>query len=284
MKLVGLFLLVCSSLAYAQNSKVLIVGDSWAQQQYSDQIHDAVFDVNGYPDIEVLRNGDATAVSVDGTTAADWVVPSELAKITNALTNNPSVDTVQLTLGGNDFLNNWNTSMTVGQVNALKAGIVADLQTIVDAILEVDINLEIVLSFYDYPNFEETTNDPWEFTCRGLHNDMLNPTPTEINSMALDFTNAFVSIANQNPKVFYVQHWGRMQNAYGWPDQGIQPGDIPLPGDFTRTSPLEAMRTHLGFVKDCFHLEPEGYDILVQGLYDEYYRYRFDTIYKSHFE
>lgn len=284
MKLVGLFLLVCSSLAYAQNSKVLIVGDSWAQQQYSDQIHDAVFDVNGYPDIEVLRNGDATAVSVDGTTAADWVVPSELAKITNALTNNPSVDTVQLTLGGNDFLNNWNTSMTVGQVNALKAGIVADLQTIVDAILAVDINLEIVLSFYDYPNFEETTNDPWEFTCRGLHNDMLNPTPTEINSMALDFTNAFVTIANQNPKVFYVQHWGRMQNAYGWPDQGIQPGDIPLPGDYTLTSPLEAMRTHLGFVKDCFHLEPEGYDILVQGLFDEYYHFRFDTIFKSLFE
>jgi len=278
------FLLLCSSLGYAQNSKVLIVGDSWAQQQYSDQVHDAVFDVNGYPDIEVLRNGDSDAVAVDGTTAADWVVPSELAKITNALINNPSVDTVQLTLGGNDFLNNWNTGMTPGQVNTMKAAIVADLQTIVDAILAVDMNIEIILSFYDYPNFEETTSGVFGTVCRNLHDDMLNPTPTEINSMALDFTNAFVTIANQNPKVFYVQHWGRMQNAYGWPDQGIQPGDIPLPGDYTRTSPLEAMRTHYGFVKDCFHLEPEGYDILVQGLFEEYYQYRFDTIYKSHFE
>lgn len=36
MKLFVLFLMVCCSLGYAQNSKVLIVGDSWAQQQYSD--------------------------------------------------------------------------------------------------------------------------------------------------------------------------------------------------------------------------------------------------------
>ncbi len=282
-----LLILVFLSLSFSgfsQTARVLIVGDSWAQQQYSDQIHDAVFDVNGYPDIEVLRNADANLVAIDGTTASDWVVPSELVKITNALINNPSVDTVQLTLGGNDFLNNWTRAMTSVQVDALKAGIVADLQTIVDAILAVDINIEIIFSFYDYPNFLETTSQPWEFTCKGLHNDMLNPTPAEINAMALEFTEAFVEISNQNPKVFHVPHWGRMQNAYGWPNQGIQPGDIQLPGDITRTSPLAAMRTHLGFVKDCFHLEPAGYDILVQALYEDYYHYRFDTIFKSLFE
>ncbi|MCB1583865.1 MAG: SGNH/GDSL hydrolase family protein [Xanthomonadales bacterium] len=269
---------------HAQNAKVLIVGDSWAQQQYSDQVHDAVFDVNGYPNIEVLRNADATAVAIDGTTAADWVVPSELQKITDALVNNPSVDTVQLTLGGNDFLDNWNTAMSQQDVDNLKAQIVTDLQTIVDAILAVNINIEIIMSFYDYPNFEDTTNDPWEFICADIRTGMLNPTPVELNSMALEFTNAFVEIANQNPKVFHVSHWGRMQNAYGFPNNGIQPGDIQLPGDVTLTSPLEAMRVHFGFVNDCFHLAPEGYDILVQALYEDYYQYRFDTIYKSLFE
>lgn len=285
MRFLGIFTLLLFSVnGLSQNAKVLIVGDSWAQQQYSDDVHDAVFDVNGYPDIQVLRNADSDLVAIDGTTAADWVAPSELQKITDALINNPSVDTVQLTIGGNDFLNNWNLNMTMMEVEALKMGIVADIQTIVDTILAVDINIEIIMSFYDYPNFEETTGGFTGAICAGLHNDMENPSPLEINNLALDFTNAFVEIADQNPKVFHVPHWGRMQNAYGFPDDGIQPGDIQLPGDVTLTSPLEAMRTHFGFVKDCFHLAPEGYDILVQALYEDYYQYRFDTIYKSLFE
>lgn len=280
-----IFFLLLSPTVFAQNTKVLIVGDSWAQQQYSDDVHDAVFDVNGYPDFEVYKipNGD-DAVAVDGSTAADWVVPTELAKITNTLMNNPDIDTVQLTIGGNDFLNNWNKNMTMMEVDALKMGIVADIQTIVDAILAVDINIEIIMSFYDYPNFEETTDDFWEFICAGIYNDMQNPSPVEINSMALEFTQAFVEISENNPKVFHVPHWGRMQNAYGWPENGIQPGDIQLPGDVTLTSPLAAMRVHLGFVNDCFHLSAEGYDVLVQALFEDYYHFRFDTIHKSLFE
>lgn len=276
--------LLLSIVAQAQTAKVLIVGDSWAQQQYSDTIHDAVFDVNGYPEIEVLRNGEATAVAIDGTTAADWVLPSELQRITDALVNNPSVDTVQLTLGGNDFLNNWHTTMTMMETDILKAGIVADLQIIVDAILAVDSQIEIIMSFYDFPNFEETTSGFFGETCAALHDGMLNPSPSQINNMALEFTEAFVEIANQNIKVFHVPHWGRMQNAYGSSDGTIGPGIIPLPGDVNLTSPLVAMRTHFGFVKDCFHLEPAGYDILVQALFEDYYHYRFDTVYKSHFE
>ncbi len=282
-------LLLCAATVYGQNNKVLIVGDSWAQQQYSDLVHDAVFDVNGYPDIQVLRNSDSDAVAIDGTTAADWVVPTELQKITDALINNPSVDTVQLTIGGNDFLNQWNKDMTLMEVDALKASIVADIQTIVDAILAVDINIEIIMSFYDYPNFEETLGGLVGVVCSGLYNGMNQPLPEEINAMALEFTQAFADIADSNPKVFHVPHWGRMQNAYGWPDANpaIEPGDIPLPGDITLTSPIEAMRIHdfgLWTERDCFHLTPDGYDIMIQGTYEGYYQYRFDTIFKSLFE
>lgn len=279
-----------TSSVLAQNAKVLIVGDSWAQQQYSDDIHDAVFDVLGYPDIEVLRNEDATAVAIDGTTASDWVVPSELQKITNALINNPSVDTVQLTIGGNDFLDNWNKNMTMMEVDILKSNIVADIQTIVDAILAVDINIEIIMSFYDYPNFEDTLGGVVGFiACAPLYADMEEPTTEQLNGMALEFTEAFVEIADQNPKVFHVPHWGRMQNAYGFvnDDPVIEPGDIPLPGLLERTSPIEAMREHdTGFAieRDCFHLTPEGYDIMVKALFENYYQFRFDTIYKSLFE
>lgn len=288
MKYIGLlFLLTLSTMAVSQTSKVLIVGDSWAQQQYSDGIHNAVFDVNGYPEFEILNNADSDQVAIDGTTAADWVVPAELQKITDALVNNPSVDTVQLTIGGNDFLDNWNTGLTMMEVDALKVQIVSDIQTIVDAILAVDINIEIIMSFYDYPNFEETLGGLVGLVCQPLYDGMGMPTPAEINVMALEFTNAFVEISEQHPKVFHVPHWGRMQNAYGSSDGSIGPGVIPLPGDINLTSPLVAMREHnfgFGTERDCFHLTPEGYDILVLGLFQDYYHYRFDTIHKSLFE
>ncbi|MGJ8662168.1 MAG: SGNH/GDSL hydrolase family protein [Marinicella sp.] len=274
-------------MAFSQTAKVLIVGDSWAQQQYSDGIHDVVFDDNGYSEFIILNNADADLVAIDGTTAADWVVPSELQKITDALVNNPSVDTVQLTIGGNDFLDNWNTSMTKSEVDALKMQIVDDIQTIVDAILAVDLNIEIIMSFYDYPNFDETLGGIVGLFCSPLYDDMGMPSIFELNSMALDFTSAFVEVAEQNPKVFHVPHWGRMQNAYGSSDGSIGPGIIPLPGDLNLASPLEAMREHnTGFSieRDCFHLTPDGYDIMVQGLFDDYFLYRFDTIHKSLFE
>ena len=133
-----------TSLLQAQTRKVLLVGDSWAEQQWNDGVHNAVFDLSGYPDYEAF--GDVVAIS--GSTAAEWVAPTELQKITDALMANPVIDTVQLTLGGNDFLDNWNTGLTPMAVTALQNQIIADLQTVIDHILAIDINLEIILSFF----------------------------------------------------------------------------------------------------------------------------------------
>jgi len=36
--------------------------------------------------------------------------------------------------------------------------------------------------------------------------------------------------------------------------------------------------------RDCFHLGPQGYEYLVQNIFDGYYKQRFDTIFKSGFE
>ncbi len=271
--------LLVSVLASAQTTKVLIVGDSWAEQQWEDGIHDVVFADSGYPQFVSL--GDDVAIS--GSTASDWVVPTELQKITDALSANPSIDTVQLTLGGNDFLDQWNIGLTPMAVTAIKNQIIIDLQIVVDHILAQNINLEIILSFYDYPNFLDTTGGFTGFICAGLHDDMGNPTPLELNQAAVEFEAAFASVATLNPKVFYVSQFGLMQNYFGFPDDSISPGDIPLPGDLTLPSPVEAMRLTIG-ITDCFHLGAEGYDVLVQNTYDQYFKYRFDTIFKSLFE
>mgnify|MGYP000035252250 CR=1 FL=1 len=263
----------------AQTTKVLIVGDSWAAQQWEDGTHDAVFFVNGYP--QFLSFGDE--VSISGSTAAEWVAPAELQKITDALNANPDIDTVQLTLGGNDFLDQWNTGLTPMAVTAIQNQIIADLQVVVDHILAHDIGIEVILSFYDYPNFVDTTSGFTGIICANLHNDLGTPTPTELNSMEVIFEQAFASVAASHPKVFHVSHTGLMQNLYGFPDDGIPAGTIQPPGDVSLPSPVESMRITFG-VTDCFHLRPEGYDVLVQNLFDQYFQYRFDTIYKSLFE
>ncbi len=279
-KLLSMAMLVVSFVCAAQTTKVLIVGDSWAEQQWEDGVHDAVFTLNGYP--QYISEGDEVAIS--GSTASEWVAPSELQKITNALNANPEIDTVQLTLGGNDVLDQWDTSMTPMAVTALENQIIADLQIVVDHILAHDIGIEIILSFYDYANFVDSLTGPGSFFCVDLHNALGQPTPLELNNIGASFEQAFTSVATNNPRVSHVSHFGLMQNLFGFPDQNIQPGDILPPGDITLPSPVESMRLNLGFITDCFHLTPDGYEVLVQNTFDNYFQYRFDTVLKSSFE
>ena len=91
---------VCSSPLFAQTPRVLIVGDSWAAQQVADNVHQVVFTANGFSQFTV--DGANTAIS--GSEAADWAMADQLALIAEALDAEPSIDTVQLTIGGNDFL------------------------------------------------------------------------------------------------------------------------------------------------------------------------------------
>ncbi|MFK8011189.1 MAG: hypothetical protein AB8B80_04050 [Marinicellaceae bacterium] len=255
-------------------SQVLIVGDSWAQQQYDDGVHVAVFSNNGFADINVV--GDSTARS--GSEASEWATPVELQKIADALSVNPEIDTVQLTVGGNDFLNNWSANMSVQQELNLQQQILADLTTIVDFILAQKSDIEIILSFYDYPNFVDTVSGLSGFDCNLLLTQQLgSPTTSMLNTAAVEFESIYAQIATNNPRVFHVSHFGLMQNFYD---------NVPLPGNISSPSPVIAMREIFPdpVVYDCFHLSPTSYEVLVSNLFDGYYQERFDTVFKSGFD
>jgi hypothetical protein len=165
--ILALPLLNLATPAVGQEFRVLLVGDSWAELMWFNQSLRTVFAEEGHP--EILEKGDVTALG--GTTAAEWTTPSFLQLITDELDANPTLEVVQLTLGGNDFL------------------------------------------------------------------------------------------AGQPGGGWYQ----------GMPDAGIDPGDLPPPGDVTLPSPPEAM--FLG--ADCFHLNTEGYEHLARNLWDGYYASRF---------
>lgn len=273
MKKLFILLLSFNFIAQAQTTRVLIVGDSWAQQQFDDNIHSIVFSNNGYANINV--EGNTTARS--GSEASEWATPKELQIIADALSSNPDIDTVQLTVGGNDFLNNWSINMSSQQEMALQQQIQTDLTTIVDFILAQDANIEIVLSFYDYPNFVDTISGLSGFICNNILTDLGTPSTSQLNTAATQFEAIYAQVATNNSRVSHVSHFGLMQNFYD---------GIPLPGDTSQPSPVIAMREIFPdpVVYDCFHLSPTSYEVLVENLFDGYYQSRFDTVFKSGFE
>jgi len=265
--------------ALAQTPRVLIVGDSWAEEMWQDGAHEVVFASNQLDRFSAL--GATTTES--GTTAAQWKQPDRLQRIADALQANPSIDIVQLTLGGNDFLDAWSTSMPAAQVAALKEQILADLTIITAFILAQRPDVEVLLSFYDYPNFRDTrTGLIGLFFCTPLWNDLGQPTPAQLNAAAIDFVDTYAQIAAVEPRIHHVRHFGLMQQKYGI--DMIPPGQLGLPGDPLLPSPLTAMRNRAGLGRDCFHLSPQGYDHLVQNLFDGFYRGRFERIFSASFE
>ncbi len=276
--LLGLWLALALP-ALAQSPRVLIVGDSWAEEMWLDGSHEVVFATNQFGRFSAL--GATTTES--GTTAAQWKQPDQLQRIADALQANPSIDIVQLTLGGNDFLDAWSTSMPPLQVTALKDQILADLELITAFILEQRADVEVLLSFYDYPNFRDTrTGLLGLFFCTPLWNDLGQPTPAQLNAAAIDFVDTYAQIAAADPRIHHVRHFGLMQHAFGI--DMIPPGQLGLPGDPSLPSPLVAMRNRAGLGRDCFHLSPQGYDRLVQNLFDGYYRTAFERIFSGGFE
>lgn len=264
----GLVLLF-SSVAEAQTvTRVLIVGDSWAEEQWDDGSHAYVFAQNDLSDFGIY--GESTTES--GSTAFDWKQAEYLQLVDQALDTYPDIDTVQLTVGGNDFLNVWHTGMTEAEIETLTNAILFDLGLIIDYILSRDPGIEVLLSLYDYPNFRDTLDGlgGW-FACEPRWQDMGQPTPLQLNLAAIDLVESIANIATANQRVHYVDHFGLMQNHYGWPDDGIPPGSIEPPGDINEPSPYDAMRRHaFGLAVDCFHLRPDGYDVIVQNLIDRF--------------
>ncbi len=275
-----LILILLPLYSFAQTPRVLIIGDSWAQLQIDNTTHNQVFSNNGFANIVI--DPASETVSDNGKTAADWAMPSQLQIIGNVIAANPDIDTVQLTIGGNDFLNNWSINLTTGQVQALQQQILTDMNTIVDYVLAQRPEIEILLSFYDYPNFVDTIGLFGQI-CENLLIDMGTPNVTELNTAAVEFESIYAQIATTNPRVFHVSHTGLMQAFFGFPSQGIPPGQIMPPGDLTKPSPLEAMRD-FGVTRDCFHLSPVGYNHLIENAFDGYYLERFDAIYSDSFE
>ena len=108
--------------------KVLLVGDSWAWYMNTDGTINTVLKTWGHSNYKFVSNG---TLAENGADTRDFITTVKKDEILNQLTLNPSIEAVHLSIGGNDFLGDWNVSMTQAQTDSLTDGVFVRLDSII---------------------------------------------------------------------------------------------------------------------------------------------------------
>ena len=273
--------------------RLLLAGDSWAQYMWDDGSHNDIFDKFGHGDkraFSLSRSDDpgpgytGPEVAIGGSQARQWADTAHypwIANLVAALQANPTIDTVLLSIGGNDVLagksdGGWYKDMDLdvpGSEAAFFQRLEQDTFTIIQAALAVRPTLRVLLSSYDYPNFNVgllcfVSACPMR---RNLSRDPVNEliTDAEINAMLVQLESLRVAWANTNARILYDHSVGLMHYYYG--DGVSPPGALPHPGQvppgyepFPGGNPLRpslrsCFRRPNGLDVDPIHLDYEGY-------------------------
>ena len=270
--------------------KVLIAGDSWAQYMSDDGTHNKMFDKFGHADKDLVGPSlgsdpgpgyTGTQYAISGSEARHWADRVNYPWITNVIneiTANPTIETVILSIGGNDILagksdGGWYKDMNLdvaGSEAALFATIRANTFVIINDILAVHPNVEIILSSYDYPNF----NTGWAcglYAC-GKRNDLSRDatgdliTDAELNQMMITVETERITWMASEPRLKFANAIGLSHYYYG--DGVSAAGTLPLP---EQTQPYSAtfyggnklrpaIRSNFRNFADPIHLSAAAYE------------------------
>ncbi len=275
--------------------RVLLAGDSWAQYMWDDNAHNITFDKFGQADkLAVSRSlgsnpgahysGPEYAVS--GSEAREWVDTANypwIANVVAELNAKPTIDSIMFSLGGNDILagksgGGYYKDMDLdvaGSKEALFATILANSTSIVNAFTAVRPNLDVLVSSYEYPNFNVSALYCSLYACpkrRDLSRDPDNAliTDAEINAMNIDVETRRIAWTNANTRLHFDNGDGEMHYYYGdgvaLPETLPRPGQMaPLYAPFPGGNPLRPtlrsnFRLTYGLISaDPIHLNPAGY-------------------------
>ncbi len=257
--------------------KMLLIGDSWAFFSWTGNSYNENFDRFGLSDINCHST---TGLAVNGAEANSYF--SDAARkqeLIDYVSTHPELEIIHLSLGGNDAMAAWNKTMTPQQEDAILSVIMHDIKTIIDTIWSYNPDVDIHLSGYDYPNFEETIGGwliPSLHPFYGTWDNMGQPTNGEINHILAKATQAFQDSANAWNQVTFVNNLGLMQWTYGQttaltvaPYGTYQPFTAPVPGGFPDyPSPLAALNFS---GNDSFHLNDNSFELFIKRHFEEYY-------------
>lgn len=274
--------------------RLLLAGDSWAQFMWDDDTHNRLLDRFGLADRRALSRSlgqnpgpghSGPSYAVSGSEAREWVDTANypwIANVVAELQAQTSIDTVLFSLGGNDLLagrpdGGWYKDMDLdvpGSEAALFARVLADSQTIAQSFLAVRPDLEVLVSSYEYPNFNVSALWCWIYACpkrrdlsRDPDNDLIND--AEINALMVQVEQRRIGWTNAEPRLRFDHGVGGMHHYYGdgqsaaglLPRPGqLAPDYAPFPGGNPALPSLrENFRLNSGISADPIHLDEEGY-------------------------
>lgn len=233
--------------------RILLVGDSWAWFMFLNRSFDRALADRGLEEIGVA----GFHTTVPGSTARQWTQETHLEQLRKVLEAEPSISIVHLSLGGNDFLNNWRPDWTEEQCNALFERVVNDIEVVVKACLEVRPDVHVAIINYDYIN---------KVRSGGTLQD-LNRAGMILSGMKRD-------LAQRTERCEFIHNYGLMQYRFGFPG-AFPAGSVPYPGNAPEFAPWPGGDDNYGSppeaMMDDIHLSPAGYRYLADHCLDTLY-------------
>lgn len=291
--------------AGAATRRILLVGDSWPFFMWMARAGDLVlWEGRAFQETLIERGygqweewGQPTAIP--GSMAREWAenepnvfLVGKLDLIARELEENPNIDIVHLSLGGNDYLrgdyseilgdytfhHGWQKAWTDEEEELFFGAICADIRVVIEFALDVRPDVRVALCGYDYMTEARGGGTVQETNEAGVR----------LAAMKLALCQEISTQPQHLNRCFYVAAYGLMQYTFGYPwpfgsgDQiygpmgepgtggtieapGGYPTYVPLPGgDITYPSPM-------GTLLDDIHLNQAGYWTLARHCIDEFY-------------
>ncbi len=275
--------IVFNQLTYAQcnetnEEKILLVGDSWAAFMHNDLTLNTVLKKWGFNHFKYFSN---SILAQNGAETNDFLETAKLSEIQTQLTNKSSIKLVHISLGGNDFLGNWNTSYTNSRTDSLIDTVTKRLFKIINFIKAIRPNIRVIIGGYQYSNFAEVITTFAQPTSHPFYtnwNNMGQPDNLTINKTLNRFLDTLEARVGRTTKVTFIKCTSLMQHIYGQitplaiaPSGTYAVNSATLPAGYINyPSPKASMRNY-GFFLDCFHLSPQGYIDLMNYQTQKFY-------------
>lgn len=273
----------------SQEEKILLVGDSWAFFMNFDGTINTVSKDWGHSDVKYYTN---LTLSENGAETDDFLLPSKITELNHKLNTMPNLEVVHLSIGGNDFLGNWNKNFTQVKTDSLANAVIGRLDSIVDIIHTARPDVHIFWSGYVYTNFGEVIGAITPILQSvhpfyGTWQSMGFPTFSQLNAIQNWFQLKIKNHYATDSKFTYIHAPGLMQYEFGQtaalevsPFGTYAPYTVALPeGDVNYPSPKNTMRDY-ALTKDCFHLSAAGYLAFISYHFQKFYhKYLMDDAY-----
>lgn len=271
-------------------TRVLLIGDSWANFMWTYESMGEALRQNGFADIK--ENGNLMAIV--GMQAEVWASEGFIDVLKAKVKQHNKADVYVIFIGGNDVVWKWRRDKPADILLPYADEMFKYTDEIINEILKINPEGQIVIGSYDYTNFAESMEVEWNPYRDQWEKFGLAP-PEMLNDALIFFEEYRMAYykAKNHPNIHFINNLGVVQYYGGYPTPSIyepygtlEPRTVPLPyGDKRYPNHLNFMGNYVDLVPDAFHLNGLGYQYIahnmIQNFIGDYLKKDFNHSIKS---